>query len=64
MLRSGIENGVAGARDRLLISSSAAALSMPAAGWRTTACTSLPTIMRASEDAVSLRGSQWPTTLP
>ena len=30
---------------------------MPSTGARTTACTSLPTIMRASEEAVSLRGS-------
>ena len=63
-LRSGMENGVAGLRLRLLISSSGSAFSMPSTASRTTACTSEPTIIRASEAAVSLRGSQWATTLP
>ena len=64
MFLSGVANGVAGLRLRLVICSSVSAVSIPSTGSRTTACTSLPTIMRASDAAVSLRGSQCATTLP
>ena len=64
MFFSGIENGVAGLRSSLRISSEAACDDEASTGGRTTEWISLPTIMRASEAAVSWRGSQWPTTLP